>query len=82
MTERVICCKECGAPADTHIAGFRVNDVDLMLPRGFAYVYRERGKPLALCNLCFEAEQFDGFTTAEIAFFREVFAQQDATPDA
>ena len=72
-------CHVCRAPGDTHIAGYRVAGVDLMLPNRFVYAYRDRGKPLGICNICFEAGRFDGFTADEIAYFRHEFAQTDGT---
>jgi hypothetical protein len=52
-----------------------------MLPKRFVYAYREKNKPLGLCDVCFGAGRFDGFTTEEVAYFREAFAGADATPD-
>jgi hypothetical protein len=81
MTAPIYECSVCGAPGDTHIAGYRIAGVDLMLPRCFVYVYRESSKPIGLCDICFDAGRFDGFTADEIAFFREQFAERDATPN-
>ena len=75
-------CHVCSAPADTHIAGYRIAGVDLMLPHRFVFAYRDRRKRLGLCNRCFEAQRFDGFTPDEIAYFREEFAKADADADA
>ena len=75
-------CYVCGAPADTHIAGYRIAGVDLMLPRRFVFAYRDRDKRLGLCNQCFGANRFDGFTPVEIAYFREEFAKADADDEA
>ena len=75
-------CHICSAPADTHIAGYRIAGVDLMLPHRFVFVYRDLGKRLGLCNRCFDAQRFDGFTPDEIAYFREEFAKAAADDDA
>jgi hypothetical protein len=81
MSTPIYECSVCGAPGDTHIAGYRIAGVDLMLPKRFVFAYRECGKPLGLCDVCFDAGRFDGFTADEVSFFREEFAKSDATPD-
>ena len=53
-----------------------------MFPHNFVFAYREAGKPLGLCNVCFEARRFDGFTADEIAYFQEEFTKPDEAPDA
>ena len=52
-----------------------------MLPKQFVFAYRDRDKPVGLCNVCFHASRFDGFTSDEIAYFREEFTKSDTTTD-
>ena len=82
MADPVYECHVCGAPADTHVAGYRIAGVDVMLPHRFVFAYRERDKPIGICNRCFDARRFDGFTRDEIAYFHEEFAKSDGAENA
>jgi hypothetical protein len=75
-------CSVCGSLADTAVVGYEIDGIWVALPQLFVFAYRQAGKPLGLCNLCFEARRFDGFTPAEIAYFQEEFAKPNETPNA
>jgi hypothetical protein len=81
-TTPVHCCHVCGALEDTDIVAIEVGGVEITFPHHFVFAYREAGKPLGLCNVCFEARRLDGFTADEIAYFQEEFTKPDETPDA
>jgi hypothetical protein len=46
---------------------------DEPFPTAFVYVNMGRGS-FAFCNLCFEAEKFDGLSSEEIVAVSELFA--------
>jgi hypothetical protein len=81
-TTPVHCCHVCGALADPLIVAVQVGSLEVTFPHHFVFAYREAGKPLGLCNVCFAARRFDGFTADEIAFFQEEFSKLHDTPDA
>ena len=77
------CCRICGATPATEVA--ESADGMVLTPSRFVFAYREPDRPLGLCDFCFAARRFDGFTVDEIAYFEEEFAKPivpDETPDA
>lgn len=75
--ELVYCCHVCGVPGGCEIVGIEVDGVYVELPHHFVYLYRECGKPIGLCNQCFDARRFDGFAAHEVAYFYEEFTNPD-----
>jgi hypothetical protein len=77
------CCRICGARPPVAIVETAAGVV--LTPSRFHFVYREEDRPLGLCDFCFAARHFDGFTVDEIAYFEEEFTKPiipDDTPDA
>ncbi|HKP04721.1 MAG TPA: hypothetical protein VJU77_15315 [Chthoniobacterales bacterium] len=74
-------CHVCGAQPSTHVVELEVDGKRFKSPQHFVFAYREPHKPLGLCNLCFEAGRFDGFSVEEIAYFHEEFVKQDESPN-
>jgi len=71
-------CAICGRSSGTAHVVFKVaGEVTYSSPTRWVYCYRERDKPLGLCDQCFRFGRFDGFTPDEIAYFREKFDQTD-----
>ena len=84
MSSTIIhCCRICGARPP--VAIIETADGEVLTPSRFHFVYRERDRPLGLCDFCFVARRFDGFTAAEIVYFEEEFTKPivpDETPNA
>lgn len=75
-------CMSCGRSSATAFIEVTVaGDVAYSSPTQWVYCYRERDKPLGLCDQCFGLGRLDGFTPDEIAFFREGFEQTDEADD-
>ena len=71
-------CAVCGrSSGNTHIQIEDAGEIAYSSPTRWVYCYRERDKPLGLCDQCFDLGRFDGFTPDEIAYFRESFEQTD-----
>lgn len=72
-------CRACGRSSGTSMIQIEIaGQVTYTSPTRWIYCYRERGKPLGLCDQCFHLGRFDGFTPEEIAYFREGFEREDA----
>ncbi len=57
----------------------------VLRPSRIVFAHRESGQPLGLCECCFAARSFDGFTADEISYFEEEFTKPivpDETSDA
>ena len=75
--EPVYNCHVCGATEAYYIVDIEVEGVYVETPHHFVYLYRECGKLIDLCNVCFGARRFEGFAAHEIAYFHEEFTKPD-----
>ncbi len=72
-------CQSCGrSPSGVFMEIECDGEVAYASPSRLVYCYRG-GRPFGLCDQCFHANRFDGFTPFEIAYFRESFKQSDET---
>ncbi len=75
--EPVYCCHVCGAFLESYTIEIEINGMCIKSPHHFVYLYRGCGKPIGLCNVCFDGRRFDGFAPHEVAYFYEEFTKPD-----
>jgi hypothetical protein len=76
----VLRCEVCGAQ-DSYVVGLKIDGKSIPFPSHFVFAWRGKDEPHGICNLCFAARRFPGFTSDEIEYFREQFSNQEEFPE-